>query len=478
MDFTAIDKIVENAREAFGIPGVAVAVVHGDETYVQGYGNKELGKDDPVNPDTLFAVGSVTKAFTTTAMAMLIDEGKMAWDDHPRKHVPEFKLHDPLADANVTLRDLVAHRTGLARHDCLWYNSAWSSDEIVSKLPHLPLMHSFRSTYQYNNLMYMVAGLAVASASESTWAGFVRSRILDALGMSRSVTSVNYLAAAGNFCTPHEKKEDEIVTVPWSNVDSVNACGSINSCARDLAKWVQFQLGEGEWEGKRLVSKEKLAEMRLPQIVVPVDDPSRELGETTMTCYCLGWNLLNYRDWTIVAHGGAIDGFNAGVVLVPKAGLGIALLSNLSNELTVYATRNAILDHLLGLPPKDWNAEILAIQKTNKEKSKATKAERAGKRAEGTQPSLELANYAGDYADDGYGPAAVTLEDGALSFAWNNHRGKLEHWHFDTFAGKYEPPDWPVQIEVLFGLDSDGSVASLRLIWPDSSMDRLFRKVK
>lgn len=478
MDFTAIDKIVENAREAFGIPGVAVAVVHGDETYVQGYGNKELGKDDPVNPDTLFAVGSVTKAFTTTAMAMLIDEGKMTWDDHPREHVPEFKLHDPLADANVTLRDLVAHRTGLARHDCLWYNSAWSSDEIVSKLPHLPLMHSFRSTYQYNNLMYMVAGLAVASASESAWADFVRSRILDALGMSRSVTSVNDLTAAGNFCTPHEKKEDEIVTVPWSNVDSVNACGSINSCARDLAKWVRFQLGEGEWEGKRLVSKEKLAEMRLPQIVVPVDDPSRELGETTMTCYCLGWNLLNYRDWTIVAHGGAIDGFNAGVVLVPKAGLGIALLSNLSNDLTVYATRNAILDHLLGLPPKDWNAEILAIQKTNKEKSKTAKAERAGKRAEGTQPSLELANYAGDYTDDGYGPAGVTLEDGALSFAWNNHRAKLEHWHFDTFAGKYEPPDWPVQIEVLFGLDSDGSVASLRLIWPDSSMDRLFRKVK
>lgn len=478
MDSKAIDNTIENARDAFCIPGVSVAVVCGDETYVHGYGSKEMGKNDPVDAETLFAVGSVTKAFTTAAMAMLIDEGKMAWDDHPRKHVPGFSLHDPLADANVTLRDLVAHRTGLARHDCLWYNSAWSSEELLDKLPHLPLAYSFRSTYQYNNLMYMVAGLAVESAAGMPWADFVKSRILDPLGMSRSVLSVNDLAAAGNFCTPHEMKEEEVVTVPWSNVDSVNACGSINSCARDLAHWLRFQLGDGQWQSRMLLAKERLSEMHSSQIVVPVDDPSRQLGETTMSSYCLGWNLLNYRDWTIVAHGGAIDGFNASVVLIPKAGVGVAVLSNLCQETGCWPIRNIVMDYLLGLPEKGWIGEVKAINAKNREKAKATETERAAKRVSDTQPSLDLTAYAGDYADDGYGTALVALDDGALTFSWNNHNAKLEHWHFDTFAGKYVLPDWPIPIEVLFGLDSDGSVGSLRLIWPDSGMDHTFKKVK
>lgn len=478
MDTSVIDRIFESAREAFGIPGVAVAVVRGDETYVRGYGEKELGKGDPVTPDTLFAVGSVTKAFTTTAMAMLADEGKVAWDDHPRKHIPGFKLTDPLADANVNLRDLVAHRTGLARHDCLWYNSAWSSEELLRKIASLPLTFSFRSTYQYNNLMYMVAGLAVGSAAGTSWDQFVRSRIFEPLGMTRTVTSVNDLAAADNHCTPHEKHEDEIVIVPWTNVDAVGACGSINSCVRDLANWVRFQLGDGAWNGTQLVSKKNLNETHSPHIVVPVDDPSRDLAETTMTSYCLGWNLLNYRDWTIIAHGGAIDGFNASVALVPKAGLGVAILSNLSNDMTVWAMRNALLDHLLDLPAKDWNAEIKAIHAKNREKSDKEKQERAEKRFAGTQPSHELSEYAGDYSDDAYGAATITLDDGALDFAWNNHRAKLEHWHFDMFAGKYDPPDWPIPIEVLFTLDSDGAIAALRLIWPESGMDRVFAKEK
>lgn len=476
MDNNAIDAIVENAREAFRIPGVAVAIVNGDQTCIKGYGEKEMGKGDPVTPDTLFAVGSVTKAFTTTAMAILADEGKMAFDDHPRRHVPEFRLSDPLADAHVTLRDLVAHRTGLLRHDSLWYNSAWTSKELLGKIPHLPMGFSFRSTYQYNNLMYMVAGLAVGSASGSTWDEFVKTRLFGPLGMNRSVTSTNDLDKAGDYCTPHEKKEDEIVTVPWCNVDNVAGCGSINSCARDLASWVRFQLGDGTWNGDPLVSKEKLAETHSPQMVVPVDETSRDLGETTMTSYCLGWNALVYRDWMLVAHGGAIDGFNAGVALVPKAGVGVAILSNLSNDLTVWGMRNAILDHLLGIPGKDWNAEILAIHKKNAEKAKSTEQERANKRVEGTQPSRDLADYAGDYADEAYGVASVSLDDGALALAWNNHAAKLEHFHFDTFTGKYEPPQWPTVVEALFGLDSDGSVATVRLFWPHSGLDRTFRR--
>lgn len=478
MDYKGIDALVEQMREAYCIPGLAVAVVNGDETYLQAYGNKELGKDDPVDPDTLFAVASVTKAFTTTAISMLVDEGEMSWDDHPRKYVPGFKLHDALADANVTLRDLVCHRTGLARHDGLWYNSAWSSDEILAKIPHLPLTYSFRSTYQYNNLMYMIAGLAVASASGSTWGEFIKSRIFKPLGMSRSCVSVNELGAAGNFCTPHEKDEDKVVIVPWTNVDSVNACGSINSCVRDLAKWVKFQLGDGEWEGKRLLSKERLDEMHSAQMTVPVDDLMRQMEETTIASYCLGWNLLNHRNWSIVAHGGSLDGFNSGVVLVPKANLGVAVLSNLCSDNTIWAIRLALIDHLLGLPQKNWIEAIQTQHRTNQEKLQKARSERAAKRAQETVPSLDLSAYAGEYSSNGYGPVAIAVEDGALRLEWNNHRAKLEHWHYDMFAGKYDPPDWPKDIEIVFSLESDGSVASLRVIWPDSELEHLFRKVK
>lgn len=478
MDFAGIGGIVEKAREAYGIPGVAVAVVRGDETFVKGFGHRELGGSEPVDPDTLFAVGSVTKAFTTTAMAMLIDEGKMSWEDHPRKHVPGFKLHDALADANVTLRDLVSHRTGLARHDCLWYNSKWTSEDLLGKIAHLPLTFSFRSTYQYNNLMYMVAGMAVASASGMPWADFVRTRILEPLGMRRSILSVSDLQVAGNYCAAHEKEQEKTVKFHWTNVDSVNACGSLISCARDLANWVRFQLGNGEWKGKRLVSKERLAETHAPQMVVPVDDSARELGETTITSYCLGWNLQNYRDYTIVAHGGSIDGFNAGVVLVPKADAGVAVLSNLCSDNTVWSLRSAIVDHILGLPPKHWVEEILALQKANREKADKAKADRSANRAAGTTPSHSLDHYAGEYFSNGYGTVAIKLDGGALCLTWNNHRAKLDHWHFNTFAGKYEPPDWPTNIEALFELSSSGAVSSMRLIWPDTGLEHVFGKAK
>lgn len=478
MDHSGIDALMEQMRQAFEIPGLAIAVVTPDETYLQAYGTKELGKDDPVDVDTLFAVASVTKAFTTTAMSMLIDEGKMSWEDHPRKHVPGFKLNDWLADSNVTLRDLVCHRTGLARHDGLWYNSAWSSQEILEKIPHLPPTYSFRSTYQYNNLMYMVAGLAVESAAGMPWADFVKTRIFEPLGMSRSCTSITELPAAGNYCTAHEREEEKTVPFKWTNVDSVNACGSINSCVSDMAKWVKFQLGEGEWEGKRLLSKERLDETHSAQMVVPVDEQSREMSEATLASYCLGWNLLNHRDWTIVAHGGSLDGFNSGVVLVPKANLGVVVLSNLCSDNTMWATRLALVDHLLGLPPKNWIEMMHNYHKANREKTQKTKEERAAKRAQETQPSLSLEAYAGNYSSRGYGTTTIILEEDALWLAWNNHRAKLEHWHYDTFLGKYAAPDWPVEIEALFGLETDGSVGSIRVIWPNSSVEHTFRKAK
>jgi len=478
MDRSAIDSIARAAIEAWGMPGLAVAVVSGDETYTQGYGVREIGKDDLVTPETLFAVGSITKSFTTASMAMLIDEGKMSWDDHPRRHIPHFKLLDPLADANVTLRDMVAHRTGLARHDALWYRSLWSTDELLVKVGLLPPAFSFRSTYQYNNLLYMAAGRAVEAASGITWEQFVKTRIFEPLGMSRSILSTNDLESSGNYCTPHAKKDEEIIAIPWCNLDNVGACGSLNSCASDIAQWVRFHLGDGTWEGKQLISKRNLDEMHSAQMVIPIDENMRKLAGTTIQSYCLGWNLLNYRGHTLVLHGGAIDGFNASVVIVPEKNVGIAVLSNLSNDMAVWSVRNGIIDHLLDLQSLDWSRELAAIQKEARDKEKTAEEERKAKRVEGTSPSKELADYAGIYEDAAYGQAKVTIEDGVLTFTWNNHLAKLEHFHFDTFAANLEPPDWPIPIQVTFILGPDASVEKLRLVWPESGLDREFQKAK
>jgi CubicO group peptidase (beta-lactamase class C family) len=474
VDPAAVDAIVREALKAWQVPGAAVAVVRGDEVvYLKGHGVREIGKPEPVTPETILATGSCTKAFTATAVAMLVDEGKMAWDDPVRKYVAFFRLADPLADANVTLRDLLSMRTGLDRHDILWYGSPLSREELIRRIGLVPLDQPFRSRWQYQNLTYLTAGYAVGVVSKSSWEAFVQQRILDPLGMTGADFTTTAAEKVPNHATPHRKNAvGTVVAIPWRNIDNVAPAGAINADARDMTRWVRFQLGEGSFEGKRLLSVANLEETHTPQMVMPTSPAAREAAERTgqgHVSYGMGWMMQDYRGHRLVQHRGDIDGFTANVALLPRDGLGIVVLTNLDVTPMVGAVTNSVIDLVLGLAKTDWNATLAEFVKKGEAQQAAARKERLDKRHPGTKPARALGDYTGAYEDPAYGPASVSLENGALVLRWNGSTAPLEHFHFDTFTLKGDSvlaksATEEGQEQVVFTLGADGEVATMRLL--------------
>ncbi len=467
-----IDAIVQEAMRVWQVPGASLAVVRGDEVvHLKGYGVREQDRDEPVTPDTLFAIGSATKAITTTAMAMLVDDGKMGWDDPVRQHLASFRLSDPLADANVTLRDLVCHRTGLSRHDMLWYGSPWDREEILRRIGRVKLEKSFRSVWQYQNIMFLAAGMAAGAAVGSTWEELVQERILGPLGMTNTNFNTSIAEKALEHATPHRKKEEKIEVIPWRNLDNIGPAGSLNAGARDLSRWVRFQLGAGEFEGRRLLSAANFAETHTPKMPIRMDDNFKALlPETTQISYGLGWNISDYRGHLVISHGGGIDGFRAAVHLVPREKLGLAVLSNLGGTSMPEVLVNNLLDLLLGLPVKDWNGLVMEQVEKARAEGKTREKEREEKRHQETNPSRELVAYTGSYEEPAYGTASVSLENGSLQLQWSSFHSRLEHFHFDTFAAKDENPLENQQIT--FALGADGEVATMDFL------GQQFKKIK
>jgi CubicO group peptidase (beta-lactamase class C family) len=467
VDATALDAVVENALQSWRVPGIAVAVVKEDEVvYLRGGGTRELGRKEPITPDTLFGIGSCTKAFTAAALGLLVDEKKADWDDLVRKHLAWFRLADPLADRDVTLRDLLCHRTGLGRHDLLWYRAPWSIEESVRRLAVLPPSHSFRSTYEYNNVAYLAAGLAIGSAGQTPWHDFVRRRLLVPLGMSGVVFTSGDAQKAPDHSSPHGySASGEVVVLPWYKDDQqIRASGSIKAGVRDLSRWLRFQLNGGQLDGKRLISAASLAETHTPQVPVPLDVALARLTDATQSSYGLGWHITDYRGYPLLEHGGAVDGFRARIMLLPRHRLGLVVLANLENMEIVNATGNSLLDHLLGLPKKDWTAFFLERYKSAEATRKARLNRRLAGRIPGTRPSRELAAYTGDYTEGAYGTVKVLLEAGELVVCWSSFRVPLRHFHYDTFL---LPPNRGRDLGSLagelaqFALNAEGSVTTL-----------------
>jgi CubicO group peptidase (beta-lactamase class C family) len=479
IEAAAVDTIVQDAMKAWQVPGAAVIIVKGNQVlYAKGHGVREIGSDQPVTPDTLFAIASTTKAFTTTAIAMLADDGKLSWDDPVRKHVDFFRLADPLADRDVTLRDLVTHRTGLSRHDLLWLGSPWGREEIIRRIGSVPLTKPFRSAYQYQNIMYLTAGYAAGKANGSTWEELVQKRIFDPLGMAGANFSTKDAVKAADHATPHGKSAaGKIEAIAWRNIDNIGPAGSINAGVRDLGRWLRFQLGDGTSEGKRLLSERRLAELHSAQVVVPLDGTSevqsftREMNpETSMMNYGLGWAIQDYRGHLVVSHGGSIDGFRSQVVLLPKAKIGVAILSNLGRTQFPEAVRNGLLDLAIDAPRKDWNEYLLGVARKAEAAQAGQARKREAERHKDTKPSRDLAAYAGNYENSAYGTVAVSLEDGALVAQWSSFKVKLEHYHFDTFSAR---GDRLLDKQLLtFTLDAEATPSRLTFL------DQLFSRVK
>jgi len=459
-----LDAYIEQARRAWEIPGLAIAIVRDDSViFARGYGVREHGRDAPVDEHTLFAIASTTKAFTVAALGMLVDEGALNWDDPVRKHLPGFELQDPYVTRNVTIRDLLTHRVGVAREDNVWIASPFDRPEIIRRLRHLDQVNGFRHGYSYNNLMYMVAGEVVAAAADTSWDAFVEERLFRPLGMTRTTSRFDVVQTRDNVSSSHIRSGGQIIVMDRRNYDALGPAGSIFSSVWDMAQWIRLHLNGGVYEGKRLLKKETIEEMHTPQVVIRMDSVTRRMFPTqNFSAYGLGWRLHDYHGRKVVQHTGSVNYTRTQVGMIPSEGIGVVVIANLSSSELQTALMYRVFDLLLGLPETDWSAEYLALEQRSRTSASAGAAEAEVKAAQ-RGPSLPLDAYTGVYSDSLYGDVTVALEDGRLVLRYSpDYVADLEHWRFDTFRGRWRSRGFG-QTTVTFGLDSRGRVRSLEL---------------
>jgi CubicO group peptidase (beta-lactamase class C family) len=459
-----IDKDARDTIAAWHLPGLAIAVVQNDRViFIKGYGIKEVGKTEPITADTLFEIGSTTKAFTATAMAMLSDEKKLSWDDPVRNYVAGFHISDACTDSLITLRDIASHRSGVARHDELWDDSDFGRDELIRRIGMMKTWKPIRAGYQYNNLMFVTAGEAAASAAKMPWEQLIRTRIFAPLGMNESrIAFADW--PSSDHATGHrwDAGSARAVIQPMRNYDALAPAGTIKSSAHDMAQWLRFQLAGGAIDGKRLLSLSALEETHEPQTIVPIGPSTRQFyPDMSFQTYALGWGASDYHGELLVSHGGALNGFRTNVALLPKLNLGIVILENVGRATALAALRNMIIDQFLGLPARDWNTDFLDAEKSDGAKADAKRAEREAKRLAAPRPSHELAAYAGTYHNAAFGDVKISGANNALVLHWERITLPLVHENYDTFSAidTVEDIDEPVQ----FHLGPDGAVTGFTL---------------
>lgn len=438
----ALDAFIAQGMADWRIPGLSVVVVKdGAVVYEKGFGVRRLGAPGRVDADTLFGMMSTTKSMTALAVAMLVDEKKVAWDDPVSKYLPWFRLPNPYLTEHVTVRDALRHTSGVGNADLLWSREDLDTREVLERMRGAPTTASLRSEWVYQNVMYQAAGEVVATASGVPWDRFVSMRILEPLGMTRSFATYAAMQALHdeNVSTPHFEIDGEIRSIDDVTVDRVPAAGAAWTTAHDAGKWLAFWSGRGQVDGKRLVSEASFAELLAPQAVIAPANrayPTAGLVGSRWTTYGLGWFQQDYRGQFVAMHTGSLDGRTAIVGLVPEHRLGVFAFGNLDHAEFRHALLWTVIDLWTGAPDRDWNAECLALYGELAAKAKQAEAERAARRVSDTRPSHPLEAYAGVYRHPTWGAVNVVLEGGALRMRMGSspqNAGALEHWHYDTF---------------------------------------------
>lgn len=460
------DDYVNRAIKDWEVPGVAIAVVKDDKVvFAKGYGVRELGKTDPVTVNTIFAIGSSSKAFTATALAMLADEGKLKWDDSATKYLSGFQLYDPYVTRELTVSDLLSHRVGLERGDRLWYATSYDRSEVLRRIRFLKPASSFRSRFGYQNIMFLAAGQIIPSITGKSWDDFVRERIFAPLGMNSSNTSISVFKDVKDLASPHAKINDKVKPIAYRLIDNIGPAGSINSNVTDMAQWLRLQLNNGKFQDKQLVSAANIKEMQAPHTIIPLEGLYTAIyPEAHFLNYGMGWFLSDYRGRKMVEHGGAIDGMRAAVAMLPEEKLGVVVLGNMNGSILPQMLANRVFDmYLVPGKERDWSGELLKTLKTLEAQGKAAQKKLEDGRAKNTTPSLALEKYAGDYTDEMYGDMKITFENGVLKAQFGPYfNGTLEHWHYDTFRVKWQD-EMEGQSFINFKLNSQGKVETMSL---------------
>jgi CubicO group peptidase (beta-lactamase class C family) len=459
-----LDDYIEAGMADWGIPGLAVAVIHEDEViYARGFGVRKQGESARVDENTLFGVASTTKAMTAAALAMLVDEDKLGWDDRVIDHMPEFRLSDPWVTREVRVRDLLTHRVGVGRMtgNRLQFMNYSPRPRIIHQMRYAEFEQPFRSSYVYSNVMYSVAGELIPAITGQSWDDFLQTRLFQALGMEDSNTSITAIADGDNAAWPHQEIDGEVVTIPRRNFDNVGPAASVNSSVNDMAQWMRLQLGEpGVYGGERLISETQMRETHQPQIAIGRDD-----HQSPIRAYGLGWSLGEYRGYSIAQHGGASDGMNTQLVMVPELELGVVVVSNTFNNFRM-ALANTIIDRIAGLEEKDWHDEYLSSHQEDKAEAQERRDEIHAARQSGTRPSVSLPGYTGQYYDPLYRDVEVfSPGEGRLALRFwgdDRHIADLEHWHHDTFRAVWRNPARREKF-VHFTLDDEGRPDTLHV---------------
>jgi CubicO group peptidase (beta-lactamase class C family) len=464
-----LDAYVARDMKAFDVPGIAVAIVKdGKVVLAKGYGVRTLGEPTPVDENTLFGIGSNTKAFTSAALASLVDAGKISWDDKLYERLKGFQMYDPYVSHEMTIRDLLTHRSGmgLGEGDLLfWPHTTFSRDDIIYRLRFMKPASSFRSHYAYDNLMYIAAGQIIPAVTGKSWEEYIREKILQPLGMTTSNLSTNAFKPGDNFASPHSKVDGKLQVVPFMDLDNAAPAGAINSSVAEMSKWVMLQLNHGKIPGsdQRIFSEAQSREMWTPQTLTPTGsggDPALAPLRAKFSAYALGWGIRDYHGRKLVSHSGGVSGFVTRVALVPEENLGILIFTNAEEGAAFESILFHVLDSYFGVPPTDWTTAMkAATDKEAKEAQEMIAASSKGRAAD-SKPSLPLEKYAGVYNDAWYGPVTIKQESSGLVFSMD-HTPKavadLQHWQYDTFKAHWR--DRTIEDAfVTFTLNPDGSL--------------------
>ncbi|MEH7456752.1 serine hydrolase [Bacillus sp. JJ1127] len=474
-----LQETVEKMMKDLHVPGAAVAIIKDGEVIVsEGFGYRNVEKKEVITPQTHFAIGSATKAFGTLSLSLLAQQKKFDWDTPVQSYIPNFSLSDIFASSQITGRDLASHRSGVSRHDALWYSSSLTRKDIVEKIKHLSLDAPFRTAFLYNNLMYATISYMVERITNQTWEQYVTEHILEPLHMQQTNFSVTDSQNTNDYALPYIEDDGEIKEIPFRNIDTVGAAGCINSTIEDMAKWVILHLNQGKSGDHELISSELLQQMYTPHNTIP-DQPFLSTPESPLNSYGLGWFISAYRGYKVIHHGGNIDGFTALVSFMPKENIGLVILTNSGSTLLPTYLSTQIYDELLGLETIDWHKR--AVEDTEKIKEMMKEAtESLPEQIKGTAPSHTLENYTGTFEHPAYGTLQVYKENEKLYVQFMEMDIPLQHHHYDIFSAPVNLFQTKMNLLFAYEMNVSGEFPTLQLHVPAtlSTQPLTFTKIK
>lgn len=473
-----IDTYMEQAIKDWNIPGAAICIVKGDEVLLsKGYGLLDSEKKARANGGSLFAIASNTKAFTSAAIAQLVEQEKLKWNDKVRDYLPYFKMYDNYVSEEMIVSDLLCHRSGLATFsgDLVWYGTTYSPEEIIRRAQYLEPTSSFRTEYGYQNIMFIAAGLVIEAASGMPWEEYIRKNFLEPLEMDRTVLSIRDLEKMENVCAPHNEVDGKNMPIDWINWDNIGAAGSIISCTDDLSKWMRMQLNKGEWKGKKYFEENSSNIMWTAHTPKKLSNFHRSnFPSKHFSAYGLGWDLFDYHGNLVANHGGGYDGFISHTVLIPEQKLGFVILTNNISYFPYAMQYNFLEEFLNEGEKKDFGKQFLEYKVADEEEKLKNEETLNAARIKDSRPSLSIDNYTGTYHSEMYGDVVLEAEGNELKFQFiptELFNGKLTHWHFDTFRLHWGAQQMLPKGMVNFILNAKGEVIEMKVDVPNPDFD-------